>query len=189
MKLAVEFIKRDSALFRELKELDIDLDNIDSVRLSNDTIKMFVGNEFEHVSNIVKELIKEGYSPGDIYIVNPYQKSLEYYKNRLKYIVGEHNIHVVSSNSDKQSKLAPKDKLVITTYHSVKGLENKIVIVTGMSSLPYNHSSTARLKKIDRKMAYVAMTRAKERLYITAYKKEKFAEELMLLDDLITVQS
>ena len=189
MKLAVEFIKRDSALFRELKELDIDLDSIDSVRLSDDNIKMFVGNEFEHVSNIVKELIKEGYSPGDIYIVNPYQKSLEYYKNRLKYIVGEHNIHVVSSNSDKQSKLAPKDKLLITTYHSVKGLENKIVIVTGMSSLPYNHSSTARLKKIDRKMAYVAMTRAKERLYITAYKKEKFAEELMLLDDLITVQS
>jgi len=143
MRLAVEFIKRDSALFRELKEFDIDLNNIDSVRTSNDSIKMFVGNEFKHASNIVKELLREGYSPGVIYIVNSYQKSLEYYKNSLKRIVREHKIHVVSSNSDKQAKLAPKDKLLITTYHSIKGLENRVVIVTGISALPYNHSSTA----------------------------------------------
>jgi len=43
------------------------------------------------------------------------------------------------------------------------------------------------IEKIDRKMAYVAMTRAKERLYITTYKREKFAEELMGLSGLITI--
>ena len=60
------------------------------------------------------------------------------------------------------------EKMVITTYHSSKGLENKIAILTDFDRL------------YDRKVAYVGMTRASEHLFIHAsdYDDFNFASEI-----------
>jgi len=188
MKLAVEFIKKDATLFKELKELDIDLDGIQSVKTSNDGIKMFIGNEFKIVGNLVRELLSNGYSPGDIFVVNPNSSVLKYYQEELERIVGRDKVHVVNSQSNKDDKRPPTDKILLTTYHSVKGLENRVVIVTGVSTLPRRFSTTAKLQRVDRRTLYVAITRAKERLYITAKDLNGFARDLVELKDYIEIK-
>lgn len=60
------------------------------------------------------------------------------------------------------------DKLILTTYHSAKGLESKVCILTYFDTIQ------------DRKLAYVGMTRASEHLYIHAsdFDDYNFASEV-----------
>lgn len=70
--------------------------------------------------------------------------------------------------SDDESGVA--NKVTLLTIHAAKGLENKVVFVTGNSSgiFPSNRTigNPAALEE-ERRAMYVGMTRAKERLYLT----------------------
>lgn len=57
-------------------------------------------------------------------------------------------------NYVKIGKDIDEECLNVTTYHSSKGLENKIVILLNINNID------------DKKLIYVGMTRASERLYI-----------------------
>jgi len=61
----------------------------------------------------------------------------------------------------KVSKKVDENKLLITTYHSSKGLENKVCILLNIDKLADN-----------KRLIYVGLTRASERLYIHSYKPE-----------------
>ena len=65
-----------------------------------------------------------------------------------------------------------KDCVKIMTAHTAKGLEFPIVIVAGMSEKTFPSARALEERREDaleeeRRLAYVAMTRAKQRLYIT----------------------
>ena len=60
--------------------------------------------------------------------------------------------------------------VTLMTVHTAKGLEFPVVFVTGMEDSVFPHAralSSARELEEERRLAYVAMTRAMQRLYLT----------------------
>lgn len=69
-------------------------------------------------------------------------------------------------------KVENTDAVTLSTVHSAKGLEYKIVFIVGMNDgiFPSERSIKARSDKIEeeRRLFYVAITRAKEKLFISS---------------------
>ena len=69
---------------------------------------------------------------------------------------------------------AAEDSVKVMTMHSSKGLEFPAVAIAGMGHLPYRRNQEAD----DARLVYVAMTRATERLVITASRESAFVDRL-----------
>lgn len=68
-----------------------------------------------------------------------------------------------------------ENAITLMTMHSAKGLEFKVVFLVGMEEgiMPHSMSmNEASELEEERRLCYVGITRAKERLYITNAKKE-----------------
>ncbi|HKZ02957.1 MAG TPA: UvrD-helicase domain-containing protein, partial [Pyrinomonadaceae bacterium] len=107
------------------------------------------------------------------------------------------------SDADQYKRDAP---VTLMTAHSAKGLEFPLVFIVGLEDglFPHSRSATdqAELEE-ERRLAYVAMTRAEKHLYVThAMKRRVYGEELAsepsqflnempleLMEDLSTVRS
>ncbi len=93
-----------------------------------------------------------------------------------------------------------KDKVIISTIHSAKGLESDICFVVNVSPKAFpSQMSIGNLDEIeeDRRVLYVAFTRAKNELIITRYTDSIYAESQKTLaeeednennEDLITIE-
>lgn len=77
------------------------------------------------------------------------------------------------TNSDKEEK---QDAVKLMTIHAAKGLEYPIVFVTDMNEgiLPSARTITRDMMEEERRIAYVAMTRAKEFLFLTDAEGENY---------------
>ena len=76
----------------------------------------------------------------------------------------------VALYTDLDSMNASDDKVTLMTIHSAKGLEFPIVFLIGMEDgiFPsYNSMQSQEELEEERRLAYVGITRAKERLYLT----------------------
>ena len=73
----------------------------------------------------------------------------------------------------KQLKIAD-DSIKLMTMHSGKGLEFPVVAVSGVGRMPVDKAEVLG----EAKLLYVAMTRATERLLITADRDAEFTSEL-----------
>ena len=64
--------------------------------------------------------------------------------------------------------------LSLMTYHASKGLEFTTVFLPGLNEgkVPHGKNLTPKEMEEERRMFYVAMTRAKEKLYLTYLKSE-----------------
>lgn len=190
LRASIEFLNMDKGLIRELRELEgINLDEIDSIKDTEEKIRLYIGNEYEIIRKVINDALRRGYEYGDIYVLSPFKRHIESIHNKLLEHLGEDVLHLVHSDIPIIDKKPPKDKILLTTYPSSKGLENKVVIVTGLHLLPRKTSENnpsltpKQLERIDRKRVYVAMTRAMDLLYLTAYKMVGFAKELCNLKD------
>ncbi|MCA9381335.1 UvrD-helicase domain-containing protein [Candidatus Dojkabacteria bacterium] len=75
------------------------------------------------------------------------------------------------------SKEENEDSVTLMTIHSAKGLEFKNVYVVGMEENLFPHSNTMfddKELEEERRLAYVAITRAKERLHLTHTLNRKY---------------
>ena len=82
----------------------------------------------------------------------------------------------------------PADAVSCITMHGSKGLEYNIVIIPDVNEgiIPHNLSATEQEIEEERRMMYVAMTRAKKRLHLfytehrynRDYKPSRFLEEI-----------
>src|SRR5829696_2644888 len=83
------------------------------------------------------------------------------------------------SDQDDYKRDAP---VTLMTAHSAKGLEFPLVFICGLEDglFPHSRSATARAElEEERRLAYVAMTRAERYLYVThAMKRRVYGEEL-----------
>jgi DNA helicase II / ATP-dependent DNA helicase PcrA len=83
------------------------------------------------------------------------------------------------SDQDAYKRDAP---VTIMTVHSAKGLEFPLVFIVGLEDglFPHSRSATDRAEmEEERRLAYVAMTRAERYLYVThAMKRRVYGEEL-----------
>src|SRR5215470_15795876 len=83
------------------------------------------------------------------------------------------------SDQDEYKRDAP---VTLMTAHSAKGLEFPVVFIVGLEDglFPHSRSATDRAElEEERRLAYVAMTRAERYLYVThAMKRRVYGEEL-----------
>ena len=67
------------------------------------------------------------------------------------------------------------DKVSLVTFHSSKGLEYRVVAIPGVGFLPSPRESESD----EVRLAYVAMTRATERLIVTCDRESVFVRRLV----------
>lgn len=133
-----------------------------SVNNTNKKISLYLSQKESEdgvkiVENNINEFIKKGYSKEDILVLYRRTKSIEPYKSVLKNLV------------------------TLRTIHSAKGLEAKIVFIVGLTGGIYGFpqiweadriiqlikpSSYLRSLEEERRLFYVAITRAKEELFL-----------------------
>ena len=77
------------------------------------------------------------------------------------------------TNADKEEK---PDTVKLMTIHASKGLEFPVVFVIGMNEglMPSSRTTTADMMEEERRVAYVAMTRAQDLLFLTDAEGENF---------------
>jgi len=119
---------------------------------------------------IIRQILKDGYSPSDIFILSPSLKSLNsparLLENYLKTYEPNISIYVPTSDDEKLDSTVIKDKLIFSTFHQVKGLERKIVFVFGFDHSYLTYYKIDNDPLICPNELYVATTRAKERLFL-----------------------
>jgi DNA helicase-2/ATP-dependent DNA helicase PcrA len=81
--------------------------------------------------------------------------------------------------SDQDQMVEDKDRVTLITLHAVKGLEFKVVFITGVEDglVPHARSITENPDALEeeRRLFYVGITRAEDRLYIThAARRSRF---------------
>lgn len=82
----------------------------------------------------------------------------------------------VNNNSKKKEDPEDEEFVHVMTIHSAKGLEFDNVFIIGMEEGIFPHSSSSLFEgdlEEERRLAYVALTRAKKKLYLTFTKKRK----------------
>ncbi len=94
--------------------------------------------------------------------------AIQFYKDNPRSTVADYlNSMTLSSDTDDMNT---DDAVTIATIHAAKGLEYRVVFVAGLDEkiLPISRSSgdDDELEE-ERRLLYVAITRAKERLYLT----------------------
>jgi len=107
------------------------------------------------------------------------------YLDALEYLVTPHQdldqflAHIEEARKVSQS--SPREKVNLMTIHQAKGLEFKCVIVPGLNEgiLPHVNSLEQTILNLEeeRRLMYVAMTRAMERLIIT-YRKRQMGQPI-----------
>jgi hypothetical protein len=126
---------------------------------------------------ILHYLVKFGYSYSDIFILAPsIQSDLSPIKMLANNLSTNHNIPVFmpTSDSDKLDTQLSNDKIVFATFHQVKGLERKCVLVMGFDNSYYYYYNPDGNKLTCPNELYVGLTRCSERLTIIHHYKKNF---------------
>ncbi len=94
----------------------------------------------------------------------------EEYQNRTGSVNLQDFLDEISLISDISEHKEESDAITLMTLHSAKGLEFKVVFMVGMEDGLLPHSNSFDEKdgiEEERRLCYVGITRAKERLYLT----------------------
>ncbi len=96
----------------------------------------------------------------------------EQFPNLTEFLENVALVEHIGAESDQNS-----DKVTLTTLHQAKGLEWSVVFMVGMEEGLFPHSRSflnpAELEE-ERRLCYVGITRAKERLYLTHTRQRLF---------------
>lgn len=173
MSLALDFLRNDKVLKAEVEKFyKDDSDDKELNALNNGSLE-FITGDFSEITNTILDLKKQGYENKDILILAATKRACLNIKD------------CISNNEIKYQMKFVKDldnssignNIILTTYHSSKGLEAKVVILTTIDSIYTGDDCDDHLK---RKVAYVGITRASEKLFIFS----KYGEEGPLLNEL-----
>lgn len=122
-----------------------------------------------HLYTIVTNLLRNGYKPDDIFLLAPTIKSLRCPIRVLSNKLSDNNnipIYAPVSDDEKIDNDVMKGKLVVSTFHQVKGLERKIVIVFNFDNSYFRYNATDADPNVCSNALYVAVTRATEKLIL-----------------------
>lgn len=102
---------------------------------------------------------------------------------------------LISLNRNNTINNKTGDEVILQTIHASKGLEYDTVIIIGLQEgmMPHNHAEDEEDVEEERRLMYVAMTRAKKRLYLLARGKEahgkKYSRFIYELSDYNSIES
>lgn len=126
-------------------------------------------DEIQFVENKIKELIDTGlYLPEDICIAAKRNDDIQKFHSHFH--IGGYKVRKIEKNNE----LSLPEHLSTSTFHSLKGLEFKVIFLVGLNAntflkpRPYpSDEEKKEAEKRDKALLYVAMTRAKMLLYIS----------------------
>ena len=131
-------------------------------------------NDWRSIHDDIIGYLKNGYSNDDIFVLSPSLKSstspLKKLANKLS--MEGIPIYVPISDDENIDEEILKNKVVFSTYHQVKGLERKIVIVYGFDS-GYMMRVAATANRCPNEI-YVATTRSLERMTVIHHYKNDY---------------
>lgn len=168
---ALDFLMADSTLKKEVENFYEGRENIEN-EAKIDNVLGFIEGQYERVNEILEQLIfKVGHKADEVLILCKDKRSC----NRLLDTL---------SPSLRSKAVFTKDiidnMIIITTYHSSKGLEAPVCILADVDKFTSNQIKRDDI--LERKLLYVGMTRASQKLYIHAqnYSSDSFARQLRL---------
>jgi len=159
---ANRLIKRNNRRYRnELIPMSVGLQKVYSIRFSNEMI------EAEQLISMIKKLQKNRIKSEEIAILyRNHQRSYELQKMlREKDILFQ--TYDENNNDEKQG-------IQMMTIHKAKGLEFDAVFIIGleMGVLPSSHDNSQWELDEERRLMFVAMTRARDHLYFSSIQKD-----------------
>lgn len=118
-----------------------------------------------------KELVNEKSIESEIRLENleEFKSITKAFEERMGLVSLEDFLYEVSLVNDKDEYKDAKDKVSLMTIHSVKGLEYDYVFVLGLEEGIFPHLNSLMSSsetEEERRLCYVAITRAKEKLYL-----------------------
>ena len=122
-------------------------------------------------SGIRKELEAEKSIEAEVRLENlkEFKSITKAFEERLGLVSLEDFLYEISLVNDKDEYSESKDKVSLMTVHSVKGLEFDIVFVIGLEEGIFPHMNSLYSSydvEEERRLCYVAITRAREKLYL-----------------------
>lgn len=148
-------------------------------------------SENEEAEFIIAKILELDAPKNEIFVLARTNRLISELSDRMKLRNIKHIIRTEEHNRDIE---AARDEVTLATIHSIKGLEAEVVFVMGCSSMNFPCKASdhpiIELVKFDdydreeeeRRLFYVALSRAKSRLYITYAGKNhtRFINERML---------
>lgn len=119
---------------------------------------------------------KCGYNNGDIFILAPSIKSNASPVIQFANFISQRGIpiHVPKSDEEKLDESILKNKLVFSTFHQVKGLERKVVLIFGFDAGYFKFYKRDGIQDSCPNEIYVATTRASERMTVFHHYQNNF---------------
>lgn len=174
LDLAVEFLKRDPQLVKQLKELDnYWLDELEKFNSLEGKVEIKVAEKYYNETVKVLEGLLYRYKPGEILVLTPTN-----WKGFYEFLSRNFGGLVHFPNLTKEKELNPS-KVNVTTYYSSKGLEAKVSIVVGFERLFDTENKKAENLRRLRRLGFVALTRAQKELYVIGGKNYGALRELI----------
>jgi hypothetical protein len=132
----------------------------------------------------INTLLQKGYSYGDFFILSGSVKGTGNQIRRLENLLVENRIPCyvpMKENQDQLDKRVIDNKIVFSTFHSVKGRERKIVFVIGFDNTYFQYYAKNLLSDSCPNTLYVACTRATEELFLLESRENKSIRPLPFL--------
>jgi superfamily I DNA/RNA helicase len=149
--------------------------------------------DIKKIIKMIKKYISEGMGYGDMVILSRNTQPLmvietEFEKERIPYSA------LISDKISGEFKKAvlQENRIPLTTIHKSKGLEWKVVFIIGLADSFFPTHMNNGLKDIEdeRRLFYVAVTRAKTHLhFITTRKDLPFSRFLLEIKDHLTIKN
>ena len=175
INLALDFLMIEPSLKKEVESFYDGRSDIENESNINSEVE-FLEGKYNVINMLIKKLLDKGvYKPKDIMVLC---KTKKYCVNLFSQLDND-------IRNKTQVTKEPDDKhIIITTYHSAKGLEAPVCILTDVEEFSQKTIKENDIKQ--RKLLYVGITRASERLYIHAknYNNDSFAAKLKELDNI-----
>lgn len=138
-------------------------------------------SEANFIIDIIKNKLKNDYSYKDIAIITKIRNQLD----EIKIYLDKENIPFKELVNNEEMDFKD-DSIKLLTIHSIKGLEFKVVIISGLNnrciplkSATNDFEDNEMIESRDRRLLYVGMTRATEQLILTSDSKpSKFIKDI-----------
>ena len=129
--------------------------------------------EAAHLAAVFTELHEDGYFWGDMAVIYR-QQFVEEEISAAFERAGIPTITLTRRGRDAGAGVR-SDSVNLVTFHSSKGLEYRVVGIPGVGYLPHERFDEAD----EVRLAYVAMTRTTDRLFMTYHRESAFAKRLI----------
>ena len=173
--LELEAVRNNTSMYETInKGKELEFKNIIE-ELTTDSMTLSLTELIDDVlekSGIKEDLTKDKSLDGELRLENlmEFRSITESYQNVTGSVNLSDFLDEISLIADITEHKEIDDAITLMTFHSAKGLEFKVVFMVGMEEGLMPHANSYEEEKgieEERRLCYVGITRAKERLYLT----------------------